>query len=108
MKDLGNLSYFLGQSQFMKSSIDVHWNALKRLLCYLLGTLRHGLILRRKCPLHLYAFSDVDWAGIRITTTVLYIVYLGSNHIAWSSKRQTTPARSSTEAEFHVVAATST
>ncbi|KAL6505058.1 hypothetical protein OROGR_024875 [Orobanche gracilis] len=97
-------------SQFMHCPTDIHWAALKRLLRYLHGSIHHGLLIRRNSPLHLHAFTDADWAGDKQTyrSTTGYIVYLGSNPIAWSSKRQPTLARSSTEAEFRAVASTTT
>ncbi|KAJ0491830.1 putative RNA-directed DNA polymerase [Helianthus annuus] len=121
LKDLGNLSCFLGieviphnhvnkLSQFMHKPTNVHWEALKRLLRYLHGTLHHGIFLKRKSPMQLHAFTDADWAGDRPSyrSTTGYIVYLGQNPISWSSKRQSTLARSSTEAEFRAVASTTT
>lgn len=95
-------------SQFMHRPTDAHWQAAKRILRYLAGTLSHGIFLGRQSPLHLHAFSDADWAGDTddFVSTNAYIVYLGSNPIAWSSKKQTGVARSSTEAEYRSVANT--
>ncbi|KAD5960622.1 hypothetical protein E3N88_12094 [Mikania micrantha] len=92
----------------MHQPTNLHWAALKRLLCYLDGTLHHGLLFRCNSPLHLHAFTDADWAGDKQTyrSTTGYLVYLGSNLIAWSSKRQPTLTRSSTEAEFRAIAST--
>lgn len=58
-----------------------HWVLVKRLLCYLCGTLDDGVLLYRNSPLSLRAFSDVDWAGKKddYTSTSAYIVYLGFN-----------------------------
>lgn len=95
-------------SQFMHQPTTEHWAAVKRLLRYLCGTLDHGITLCRKSSLALHAFSDADWAGNKddFTSTSAYIVYLGHNPISWSSKKQRTVARSSTEAEYRSVAAT--
>lgn len=56
----------------------------------------------------LHAYSDADWAGDpdNFSSTGAYIVYLGRNPISWSSKKQKTIARSSTEAEYRYVADT--
>ncbi|KAK0580290.1 hypothetical protein LWI29_000376 [Acer saccharum] len=93
-------------SQFMHKPTTTHWNAVKRVLRYLRGSLAHGLLLSRSSPLNLHAFADADWAGDpddRRSTTA-YIVFLGSTPISWSSKKQHTVARSSTEAEFRAIA----
>ncbi|KAI3701690.1 hypothetical protein L6452_26950 [Arctium lappa] len=97
-------------SQFMHRPTVNHWTALKRLLRYLHGSIHLGIFLRRNSPLQLHAFTDADWAGDKKTyrSTTGYVVYLGSNPIAWSSKRQSTLARSSTEVEFRAVASTTT
>ncbi|GKC27796.1 ribonuclease H-like domain-containing protein [Tanacetum coccineum] len=54
----------------------------------------------------LVAYSDADWAGCPATqrSTSRYCVFLGNNLLSWSSKRQPTLSRSSTEAEYRGVA----
>lgn len=56
--------------------------------------------------LSLHAFSDVDWASDKnmFCSTRAYVVYLGKIPISWSSKKQRTMARSSTEVEYCFVA----
>ena len=92
----------------MQQPSTLHWSAVKRLLRYLKGTLNHGLFLRKHSPLHLHAFADADWAGNLDdrTSTSGYIIFLGAHPISWSSKKQKTIARSTTEAEYHAIAAT--
>ncbi|GFY82736.1 hypothetical protein Acr_02g0009760 [Actinidia rufa] len=95
-------------SQFMHKPTQLHWQAVKRLLRYLKGTIHHGLSLTGNPSASLYAFSDSDWAGNPDdrTSTTAYILFLGGNAISWASRKQRSVARSSTEAEYRAVAAT--
>lgn len=54
----------------------------------------------------MYVYSDADWAGDPNdrTSTSGYLLYFGQSTISWTSKKQKTVARSSTEAEYRAVA----
>ncbi|XP_019095237.1 PREDICTED: uncharacterized protein LOC109130238 [Camelina sativa] len=91
---------------FMHNPRVPHYQALKRVIRYLQGTLTHGLQLYRGTIGSLTAYTDSDWAGCSDTrrSTLGYCVYLGENLISWSSKRQQTVSRSSVESEYKGVA----
>ena len=105
-------------SQYMHCPTTAHWFFVKRLLRYLVGTVDDGLQLYKDSTLNLHAFSDtslslqafsdVDWAGDKdiFCSIDVYVVYLDINPIFWSSKKQRTVARSSTEVEYRSVANT--
>ncbi|XP_050134493.1 uncharacterized mitochondrial protein AtMg00810-like [Malus sylvestris] len=98
--------------QFMQRPMESHFSVVKRILRYLKGTLNLGIhYVRGGLEVNsdtIRAFSDADWAGDpndRRSTT-RFVVFLGSNPISWSSKKQQTVSRSSTEAEYRALATT--
>ncbi|CAN6557239.1 unnamed protein product [Malus baccata var. baccata] len=108
MKDLGILHFFSGTTdKFMHSPLESHFVAVKRILRYLKGTLDWGICFRPG-SLSLKAYTDADWVGDpndrRSTTGV--VIFLGNNPVSWSSKKQHTVSRSSTEVEYRTMATT--
>ncbi|GJV84375.1 ribonuclease H-like domain-containing protein, partial [Tanacetum coccineum] len=102
-----DLSYAVQQiCLYMHDPREPHFNALKRILRYIHGTLDHGLQLYASSTSQLVAYSDADWAGCPATrrSTSGYCVFLSDNLLTWSSKRQHVTSRSSAEAEYRGVA----
>ncbi|GJW64968.1 ribonuclease H-like domain-containing protein, partial [Tanacetum coccineum] len=102
-----DISYAVQQvCLYMHDPREPHFSALKRILRYIRGTMPYGLQLFSSTTSSLVAYSDADWAGCTTTrrSTSGYCVFLGSNLLSWSSKRQLTLSRSSAEAEYQGVA----
>ena len=95
-------------SQYMHRPTSDHWQAVKRMLHYLSGTLNHRIMLQKHRSPTLHAFSDADWAGDSddYVSTNAYLIFMGSQPVSWTTKRQKGVARSSTEAEYRAVANT--
>ncbi|GKU90849.1 hypothetical protein SLEP1_g4793 [Rubroshorea leprosula] len=94
--------------QFMQQPTFAHLRQVKHILRYIKGTLHHGLSFYSSSTLSLTGFCDADWAGCTITrrSTTGFCIFLGANCISWSSKKQSTIARSTAEAEYRVLATT--
>uniref|UniRef100_A0A2N9I242 Integrase catalytic domain-containing protein n=1 Tax=Fagus sylvatica TaxID=28930 RepID=A0A2N9I242_FAGSY len=77
----------------------------KEFFDYIRGTLHHGIEFTPG-PLSLSAYTDADWAGDPDDrrSTSGFLIYLGSNAITWSAKKQPTVSRSSTESEYRALA----
>jgi hypothetical protein len=83
------LSYAIQQAcLFMHDPRVPHYNHVKQILCYLKGTLDHGLHINNSSTATLTAYFDADWAGCPDTrrSTSGYCVFLSNNLISWSSK----------------------
>ncbi|XP_043697037.1 secreted RxLR effector protein 161-like [Telopea speciosissima] len=106
-----DISFVVGVvSQFMQNPKQVLWDAACRILRYLKSAPGKGLVYCRHGHTNVVGFFDADWAvsdGDRRSTTG-YCTFFGGNLVNWKSKKQTTVARSSAEAEYKAMAHTAT
>ncbi|KAK0587736.1 hypothetical protein LWI29_027914 [Acer saccharum] len=89
-------------SRFMTSPKKSHWEAGKRILRYVVGTIDHGIHYKKFQESILIGYSDSDWGGDADNhkSTSGYVFNVGSGAVSWSSKKQPVVALSTTEAEF--------
>ena len=89
--------------QYVSRPSKDHWIGMKHILRYLKGTLKYGLKFSalEEEP-ELIGYSDADWAADVDTrrSTSGYVFQIGSGTVSWSSRKQATVAKSSTEAEY--------
>jgi len=93
--------------KFMHDLKEPHWQAVKRILCYLKQTISFGFFIPKSQSLHFQAFVDSDWDGDPDDRQSVgaYCIYLGSSLISWTCKQQATVAcSSSTEADYKALA----
>jgi len=93
-------------SRFVSNPGKPHLEAAKRVFRYLKKTMNLGLVYRSspsEMPSNtLWGYVDSDWAGCPDSrrSTSGFVFMLNGAAISWRSKRQTTVALSSAEAEF--------
>ena len=94
-------------SQFMFDPKQIHLVASKHVLIYVRGTITYGLRYTSSSGVLLVGYADSDWADSVAgrKTTLGCCFSLGSTMIPWFSRKQTSVALSTTEAE-HITSCT--
>ena len=92
-------------SQFVDSHGQEHWQALKRIMRYLAGTIDFGIVYGSSGSnnkFELKGFTDADYAGCLDTRRSRsgYVFTMNDAPITWSSQRQPIVSLSTTEAEY--------
>ncbi|KAM0984168.1 hypothetical protein PS2_011373 [Malus domestica] len=104
-----DITYAVNQvCQYMHNPKTTHLQAVKRIYCYIKGTVVHGLLFGSSTDLSLRGFSDVDWVGFvddRRSTSGACI-FLSPNLLTWTAKKKSTVSHSSFEAEYRALATT--
>ncbi|XP_071739048.1 uncharacterized mitochondrial protein AtMg00810-like [Rutidosis leptorrhynchoides] len=104
-----DISYAVNQvSQFLHAPTTDHFQAVKRIIRYVKGTLVYGLSFHHASKPLLLGYSDADCARCIETrrSTYGYSIFLGGNLISWNAREQSTVARSSCESEYRALANT--
>ena len=93
-------------ARFQSSPRDSHQQAVKRIMRYLRSFHEFGLWYLSSSLLGIRDFSDADFAGCRIDrkSTSGTCHFLGTSLISWSSRKQSSVAQSTAEAEYVAVA----
>eukprot|EP00257_Ricinus_communis_P017173 XP_015575552.1 uncharacterized protein LOC107261368 [Ricinus communis] len=95
-------------NQFIAAPHTTYYAVVLCILCYIKGTLFHGLHYSSLSSLQLQGYSYADWAGDPTDrrSTTGYCFFLGDSIISWRCKKQTVVSRSSTEAKYRAFANT--
>jgi hypothetical protein len=93
-------------ARFQASPRTSHRQAVKRIFRYLPNTPDFGLWYSASSSLALHGFLDADLAGCRLDrkSTSRTCQFLGSSLVSWSSRKQSSVALSTTEAEYAAAA----
>jgi hypothetical protein len=89
-------------SQYMVEPRHVHWMAAKHMLRYLRGMIGYGLRYVSSGDVKLQGYKDSDWAKSVVDqkSTFECCFSLGSSMISWLSRKQTSVALNTAEAEY--------
>jgi hypothetical protein len=92
-------------SQFMHAPTIFHLSIVNRILCYLNGSIEHGIIMAKNGRTQIIGYSDSNWVvnAIDCKSTTVYCMFVGGNLVSWRSKKQHVIARSSAKSEYHAM-----
>ncbi|KAK2993953.1 hypothetical protein RJ640_000551 [Escallonia rubra] len=103
-----DITYAVGLvSRYMERTKQDHFNAVKRILRYVKGTVDHGLFYTYFQNSRLVGYSDSNYGKDLDDqkSTSGYAFHIGSAIFSWSSKKQQIVAFSTCEAEYIAAAA---
>eukprot|EP00253_Pinus_taeda_P020694 PITA_20694 len=88
--------------RFQANPKEAHLQAVKRIFKYLQGTQNYGLWYPRDADLTLHAYTDADWVGSvdERKGTSGGAFFMGSRLVSWFSKKHSSIALSTSEAEY--------
>jgi hypothetical protein len=108
-----DIAYVVGKlSRYMANPSERHMTAAKHVLRYLSGTRSSGIVYSRQTQTskvtdhhQLTGYSDADWAGDKETrkSTSGYVFLINGGPVSWASKRQSSVALRSCEAEYYAL-----
>ena len=89
-------------AQYSENPTEEHWIAVKRVFRYIKGTHDYGILYDGNIDLNIYGYSDSDHGGCKNSrkSTSGYVFMASGGAISWRSKKQTSVATSSCEAEY--------
>nr|GEX95305.1 retrovirus-related Pol polyprotein from transposon TNT 1-94 [Tanacetum cinerariifolium] len=89
-------------ARYQAKPTEKHLKEVKRIFCYLRGTINTGLWYTKDSGFELTRFSDADYAGCKDTykSTSGGAQFLGEKLVSWSSKKQDCTTLSTAEAEY--------
>lgn len=95
-------------SQYVANPRQSHMAAVHTLLRYLKCSPGQGIFIEPSTSFQIQAFTDADWVSCLHSRkyTIGFCTFLGDSLVSWKSKKQTTMSRSSAEAEYRALAAT--
>nr|GEW37071.1 retrovirus-related Pol polyprotein from transposon TNT 1-94 [Tanacetum cinerariifolium] len=89
-------------ARYQAKPTEKHLKEVKRIFCYLRGTVNTGLWYTKDSGFKLTGFSDADYAGCKDTfkSTSGGAQFLGEKLVSWSSKKQDCTVLSTAKAKY--------
>jgi len=92
-------------SRYCNKHANSHWQAVKRILRYLVSTVDYGILferIKKQTDINLVNYSDTDFVGDVDTRKSMtgYVFLINNSLITWSSQRQKLVTLSTTESEY--------
>ena len=93
-------------AKYSSHPTNKHWVAVKQIMRYLKGTTDMGLLYTKEGSSKCVGYSDSDWGGDLDDrkSTSGYLFQIGGGPVSWRSKKQSSVALSTAEAEYMFLA----